>query len=189
MNRRLTELAHEAVRAVLGPGEVAVDATAGNGHDTAFLARLVGPSGRVFAFDIQPEALTRTAARIGNAGAVTLLARDHAEMAAAIPREFHGQVGAVMFNLGYRPGGPPEVVTRRETTCRAISAGLQLLRPGGVLTVIAYTGHPGGKAEAVAVADLLWALPDPPFHVTEERPRCRTLAPWLFVVHRRVQAV
>lgn len=189
MHRRLTELAHEAVRAVLGPGEVAIDATAGNGHDTAFLARLVGPSGRVFAFDIQPEALARTAARVGNTKAITLLVQDHAEMATAIPHEFHGRVAAIMFNLGYRPGGPPEIITRPETTCRAISAGLHLLRPGGVLTVIAYTGHPGGETEAVAVADLLRALPDPPFRVSEERPLSKTPAPWLFVVHRSAEAV
>jgi hypothetical protein len=49
MNRgalpRPTEFAHDVVRRVLRPGEVAVDATVGNGHDTEFLARLAGPGG------------------------------------------------------------------------------------------------------------------------------------------------
>lgn len=38
---------------VLRPGDVAVDATAGNGHDTLFLAQAVGPSGTVYAIDVQ----------------------------------------------------------------------------------------------------------------------------------------
>ena len=45
------------------PGETVVDATAGNGHDTIFLSRLVGPSGRVIAFDIDPQARIETEAR------------------------------------------------------------------------------------------------------------------------------
>lgn len=35
------------------PGDTVVDATCGNGHDTLCLARAVGPSGTVFAFDVQ----------------------------------------------------------------------------------------------------------------------------------------
>ena len=38
---------------VVEPGDFVIDATMGNGHDTAFLAELVGPSGEVFAFDIK----------------------------------------------------------------------------------------------------------------------------------------
>ena len=54
---RLTRLAHDAVRATLAPGAFAVDATAGNGHDTLFLAEAVGPGGR------EPSRSSRTASR------------------------------------------------------------------------------------------------------------------------------
>ena len=54
---RPTELAHHWVRRVVEPGETVIDATAGNGHDSVFLARLVGPSGRLLAFDVPPAAL------------------------------------------------------------------------------------------------------------------------------------
>src|SRR5580698_1068537 len=90
---RLTELAHAAVRAVLQPGEAAVDATAGNGHDSRFLCECVGPGGRVFAFDIQPEARLRTIVAIGNAVNVTLLPIDHAAMRVVIPTEYCGRIG------------------------------------------------------------------------------------------------
>ena len=179
---RLTELAHAAVRRVLAVGEVAIDATAGNGHDTRLLAELVGPAGRVFAFDIQPEALACTAKELGDTSNVTLLARDHAEMRDAIPPELHGRIGAVMFNLGYLPGGDKSITTQPASTLKAISSALELLRPGGVLTVIAYIGHPGGAKEAEAVAELLGAF------LTREEQAEESVsgAPRLFVVHKRL---
>jgi predicted methyltransferase len=154
---RLTELAHLAVRELLAPGETAIDATAGNGRDTLFLARVVGPGGRVFAFDVQEAALGRTAQLLFAAGVriVTLILGDHAGMARAIPAEFRTRVGAVMFNLGYRPGGEKSLVTRPESTVPAIETGLALLRPGGVLTVVAYPDHTGGADEADAVRAFL----------------------------------
>ena len=45
-----------------------VDATCGNGGDTAFLCRLTAPEGRVLGFDIQPEAIASTRARLEQAG-------------------------------------------------------------------------------------------------------------------------
>ncbi len=150
---RLTEHAHAAVREVLRPGETAVDATAGNGHDTRFLSGIVGPAGHVFAFDIQPEAIARTAAwGLAN---VTLSQRSHAELASAIPMEHHGRIGAVMFNLGYLPGGDKSVRTVAESTEAALRAGLALLRPGGILSAMAYTGHPGGLDEVAVIERVL----------------------------------
>lgn len=179
---RQTELAHDAVRAVLRPGETAVDATAGNGHDTEFLARLVGPAGRVFAFDVQPAALDRTAARLRAAGLgnVTLFCRDHAELAAAVPAGCAGRVGAAMFNLGYLPGGDKSVITRPDSTRAALSAALGLLRPGGVLTVVAYPGHPGGADDLAAVRRFVGSLPDGT-DIREISPG-RATGPALFVV-------
>lgn len=40
---RPTALAHAWLRALLCPGDHAVDATLGNGHDALFLAQCVGP--------------------------------------------------------------------------------------------------------------------------------------------------
>jgi predicted methyltransferase len=180
---RLTELAHDAVRAVLRPGEMAVDATAGNGHDTLFLARQVGPDGRVFAFDVQATALNRTADLLANTGLwhVALFERDHAELATALPADRRGRVGAVMFNLGYLPGGDKTIATRPESTLRAIASALPLLRPGGVLTIVAYAGHPGGADEAAAVRQFLQAL-QPPRYALSESPSENATGPTLFVI-------
>jgi predicted methyltransferase len=152
-------LAAEALR----PGDTAVDATVGNGVDTLFLARAVGPRGRVFAFDIQREALEsarrRFAAEGADDAAVVWLMRNHAEMREAIPAALHGRLGAAMFNLGYLPGGDPAVVTRPDSTVAALEAAAELLRPRGVLTVVVYPGHPGGEEEAEAVVRWAHELP------------------------------
>lgn len=183
--QRLTELAHAAMREVLLPGEVAIDATAGNGHDTRFLAELVGPTGHVFAFDIQPAAVDRTALTVQGFANVTLLNRDHAEMLEAIPEPHRGRVAAVMFNLGYLPGGDKAVTTQPASTLRTLSAALALLRPGGVVTVIAYPGHPGGAAEAESVAAMLAALPSGVWEYREvQSQNDNPSAPRLFVVHK-----
>ena len=60
-------LSHLLLQRFVHPGDRVVDATCGNGHDTLLLAGLAGPCGRVWAFDIQPEALDATAARLAEA--------------------------------------------------------------------------------------------------------------------------
>jgi len=150
----ISDEAKERVAQVLQQGEVAVDATMGNGWDTLFLAEQVGPKGLVFGFDVQQEAVTATEKRLRRADLLecgTLLLRGHQEMAEIVP----AGVGAVMFNLGYLPYAKREVVTRAETTLAALDAAAELLRVGGLLTVICYRGHAGGQEEARAVLD--WA--------------------------------
>lgn len=155
----LTALAQQQVRQVLRPGDWAVDATAGNGHDTAFLADCVGPSGQVFAFDRQQAALEATRQRLQERGLRAELIRgNHADLLRLLPEDACGRLGAVMFNLGYLPGGDKAIVTRSDSTCTALDAALTQLRPGGIVTLVAYRGHPGGAEEALAVENHLRML-------------------------------
>lgn len=152
---RLTDIAHRKVALVAGAGDILVDATAGNGLDTLFLAELAGPDGRVYAFDIQTIALERTRDRLESAGLsrrVTLIKEGHEALCEALPAVVRGHVAAVMFNLGYLPRGNRALVTRTESTLAALEQAAVCLRPAGALAVIAYPGHPGGAEEADAVA-------------------------------------
>ncbi|RYD26611.1 MAG: methyltransferase domain-containing protein, partial [Verrucomicrobiaceae bacterium] len=65
---RPTDLAQQIIRRIVSAGDTAIDATAGNGHDTLFLAELVGEEGRVLAFDVQEAAIGSSRARIFKAG-------------------------------------------------------------------------------------------------------------------------
>ena len=131
----------------LREGDTAVDFTMGNGNDTLFLSKAVGESGRVYAFDIQEEALTSTRAHLEANGApenYTLICASHHRV-----KEFvEGPIKAGMFNLGYLPrSGRKAVTTMRETTMPAVEAALELLAPDGVLIVAIYPGHEEGALE------------------------------------------
>ncbi len=144
---RVTEMVHELVSRRLRPGHAAVDATVGNGHDTLFLARCVGPGGRVEGFDIQPEAIAAARSRTAGLPQVRLHCRGHEHMGEIAA----GPVEAVLFNLGYLPSGDKRVITRSDTTLAALDAALGLLSPSGLLSVVVYPGHPGGGEESDAV--------------------------------------
>lgn len=142
--------AHRIVEQHLNAGDVAIDATTGNGYDTVFLARTVGTAGRVYGFDIQTQALVNTFQRLLQhdlQNRVCLRLASHALMSSYIPPEKHGLVRAIMFNLGYLPGADKAVITRFDSTLAALQAALGLLAAGGVITVLAYPGHRGGDAE------------------------------------------
>jgi len=150
-------LAAEILRAVLSPGDRAIDATMGNGHDTALLCSLVGPEGRVYAFDVQPAALEATRRRLaeeGIAGQAELFLLGHEHMREAVGEP----VKAIVFNLGWLPGGDHRITTLTETTLPAIQQALALLLPMGVLVICVYPGHPEGEREQEMVTRLLSSL-------------------------------
>lgn len=172
MQLRVTEAVHLLVADVVKPGDVVIDATAGNGHDTAFLADRVGEEGHVFAFDVQSEALQSTAERLQGRGLlerVDLVRASHERMADYVDPDGPG-IGAVMFNLGYLPGGADRTtMTRPITTTAAIDASLNMLRPGGIVSVVCYRGHEGGIEESEAVMSLAEALDLKRFRVSTYR--------------------
>jgi predicted methyltransferase len=148
---RPTALAQEILKTLIRPGDLAIDATAGNGHDTLFLAECVGPNGQVLAFDVQEAALSSARSRIeaaGLAARVNFLHVSHVEMAAYAPRE---SAAVIFFNLGYLPGENHDLTTESATTLAALEVAADLIRPGGALSILCYPGHPAGAAEAMAV--------------------------------------
>lgn len=188
-------MAHRLVGERLSSGGIAVDATTGNGIDTAFLAKTVGPKGAVYGFDIQEAALEATRRRVeGECGAgqvpgLTLWLASHERMKELIPAESHGSVSAVMFNLGYLPGAEAEnaraVTTRTDSTLAALEAAMELLKPKGALTVVVYPGHGGGDAEAEAVAEWAERLPASLGQAVYYRMAQKKAAPYLIAVEKK----
>lgn len=146
-------------RDIIVPGDTAIDATAGNGHDTLFLAEAVGPEGRVLAFDVQEVAIASARARIGAAGyagRVEFFQKSHAVMA---EHAAEGSVAAVVFNLGYLPGADHTVATG-DDTLTALETAARLIKNGGALSVVCYPGHEGGEDEAAEVEAWMISLTD-----------------------------
>ncbi|MCW1928574.1 class I SAM-dependent methyltransferase [Bhargavaea beijingensis] len=155
---RVLAQARKLMEQTVRPGETVVDATAGNGHDTLFLAELAGPGGHVLAFDIQQEALDSTRIRLGAlAGRADLILDSHDRVADYT----EGPVGGAMFNLGFLPNvGDRSVITQPDTTVSAVHNVLGLLKKGGLITVCVYDGHEGGDRERDALLAYASRLPE-----------------------------
>lgn len=152
------------------PGDIVVDATLGNGHDTEFLAKLVGPKGHVYGFDIQEQAILNTSKRLEEqllSQQVTLFQHGHENIKASIPTDFHGHVTGAIFNLGYLPGGDKAIVTRPSTTISAIKQLLDILAIEGIIVLVIYHGHPEGAIERDALIQYVKSIDQKKAHVIQ----------------------
>ncbi|QDP99842.1 rRNA methyltransferase [Lysinibacillus fusiformis] len=162
--QRVLQYAQQLLTDAIEVGDTVVDATAGNGHDTLFLAQLVGDDGQVFAFDVQKSAVDATLYRLlDNAleHRALVLHTGHEHVAKHVQKP----VTAAIFNLGYLPGSDHDIITKPNTTILAITDLLQLLKIGGIIVLVIYHGHPGGKEERDAVIEYVSHLPQKYVHV------------------------
>lgn len=155
-NIQVTEYCRHFMTLQVKPGDVCIDATVGNGHDTEYLARLVGDEGKVIGFDIQKDALDSAALQLGNLLSRTELHLESHENMDKYAAE--GTVSLIVFNFGYLPGGDHSVATRKETSIPAVKTGLQLLRKGGVMVLCVYSGGDSGFEERDAVLNFAAGL-------------------------------
>ncbi|WP_456266561.1 MULTISPECIES: class I SAM-dependent methyltransferase [unclassified Bacillus (in: firmicutes)] len=184
--KRMLPFSKELLELACQKGDIVIDATMGNGHDTLYLADLVGTDGQVFAFDVQEEALQQTSKRLGGQYSYVHLIHDgHEKLADHLPKYAYGQIAGAVFNLGYLPGGDKAVTTQAHTTIEAIKQLLEWLKPGGLIVLVIYHGHPEGKREKEVLLDYCRSLPheevqvlsyqymniqnDPPFVVAIEK--------------------
>lgn len=147
-------IATDCMQRLLQPGDRVIDATMGNGHDTLLLCQLVGETGHVDAFDIQPDAVERTRALLTEHG-MLLRAELHLAGHEQIGTLVHQPIRAAMFNLGWLPGGDKSITTLWDTTRTALTACMALLLPGGVISLCVYPGHEAGDQERMALLSLL----------------------------------
>ena len=145
-------LSKEICRLKIKTGDIVVDATMGNGNDTAFLCKLVGEEGKVYAFDIQKEAIENTEDRL-----LKLNIRDRAELIhdghENIDEYVSEKVKLIIFNLGYLPRGDHEVTTKSETTISSIKKSLDILDKYGTIILVMYPGHDSGLQEKLSIGE------------------------------------
>ena len=157
-NYQITNWVHHFLEDHVQPGDICMDATMGNGNDTALLSRLVGEKGRVVAFDIQQMAIDNTRERLKKEECpqnYELVLDSHETMGDYAEEN---TVSCITFNLGYLPGGDHSKATKGESSIRAIETGLALLKKKGLMTVCIYSGGDSGFEEKDAVLAHLKAL-------------------------------
>lgn len=161
---RVIQYAQSLLKMAITEGDIAVDATAGNGHDTLFLANLVGDDGYVYAFDVQKEAVDATLHRLlDNAleHRAIVLNDGHENVAKYVTNPIAGAI----FNLGYLPGSNHAIVTKPNTTIQSLESLLKLVKVGGMIVLVVYHGHEGGKQERDEVIQFVSDLPQKYIHV------------------------
>lgn len=184
----LVKAAHDLIKDILHPGDIAIDATVGNGYDTLFLAGQIAPSGQVYGFDIQQAAIDSTREKFRHnelQDCLTLIQASHADMAEKIPEQIHSKIKAIMFNLGYLPGGDKSLITLTDSTLTALTAAARILAVDGIITLLAYPGHPGGDQETDQVRNWSEQLDNRQFAVsTIYSTEHKDTAPRLFVIRK-----
>lgn len=188
---KVTSVAHGVWRKVVKPGDTVIDATCGNGHDALELVRMVcadNASGYVYAFDVQEDALANASYLLDQRldsvqrKRVKLLRLCHSQLEKIVGET---AIRLVTFNLGYLPGGDHSVTTNVDTTIQALQASSNVLQSGGLISVVAYVGHPGGREEYDAVMNFAANLSTHAWVCSQHEWVNRPLSPRLILMLKR----
>eukprot|EP01126_Amoeba_proteus_P067477 TRINITY_DN9978_c0_g1_i2.p1 TRINITY_DN9978_c0_g1~~TRINITY_DN9978_c0_g1_i2.p1 ORF type:complete len:206 (+),score=21.88 TRINITY_DN9978_c0_g1_i2:149-766(+) len=180
---------------VCRPGAKVVDATAGNGHDALFLARSITSAGTLVCYDVQKAALETTEQRLSTIPEkerprIVYLNESHSNI-----HTLDLQPDLVVFNLGYRPGDGKtrvdvgkgdRIMTLPETTKMAVERAVKKLNPsGGLVSVLAYTGHgETGIKELEAVEEISSSLNPDEFKFFHIKLANRKSSPLLILIFK-----
>ncbi len=180
----LLDLQKSFILTHLHEGDVAVDYTMGNGHDTEFLSKTVGKNGRVYAFDIQEAAVESTRANLEKAGCeenYTLIHASHHRVKEFVTEK----VKAGMFNLGYLPGSDKKITTMHETTLAAIDAAIELMDSDSIILIAVYPGHAEGELEGRLVNEKLATLDKKQYMVACFKMVNSPTSPFFYIIEVR----
>ena len=146
-----TDLTHLLMDQVCQSTSIVVDATLGNGADSFYLAPLVQ---KIYAFDIQQEAVTTAKAQLTGWNNIVYIHDSHDQ----IDKYVLQPIDLAVFNLGWRPLGDKSITTLPATTLAALQKTFELLKPDGCIIVTFYPAHPTGKQELQVVLPWLNSL-------------------------------
>jgi len=173
------DLAHSYWKRQLIPDDTAVDATCGNGHDSKILASLVST---LYLFDIQNQAIQATKEALKDSKAeLHFYEMCHSKMKDVIPQ---GTVKLIVYNLGYLPGSDKTIKTSPQTTLESVQSSLELVTPGGMISITCYPGHSEGAQEEKELVDFARSLCPKSWCVSFEQILNRNQAPSLLIFQK-----
>lgn len=178
-NKNALKLSHAHFAAHIKEGDTVIDATCGRGRDTLLLSKLVGAHGKVYAFDIQEEAILSTQRLLSEneRDNVTLLLENHENMA-----QYVKEANAVIFNFGFLPGGDHTIFSHAETSINAIRAALSILKEDGFVSLCIYYGGDTGFEERDGILSFLSELDQKQYTVMLQSFYNRKNCPPLFAL-------
>lgn len=183
------DLAHMYWTKIVQKGDIVIDATCGNGHDTLKLCQLAieSATGKVYAFDNQESAIISTHRLLERCldaesrKRVELQLHCHSLFPYAIRPQ---SIKLIVYNLGYLPGYNKIHTTKVSTTLQSLSAAQTLLMSGGVISVTCYPGHEEGKKEQEALLDYVSKLSPLEWSCSHQVWQNRNEAPSLLLIQK-----
>lgn len=181
---------HDLWKSFLKPGSIVCDATCGNGQDSAVLASLSlsEDQGRLFCIDIQQQAIETTSATLTSLFSKKKLSnvfffhQSHENFPPEVTN-----CDLIVYNLGYLPRGCKRLTTMVESTLTSLKNALNILKPGGVITLMCYPGHEEGYLEETSLINFTSTL-DPKEHlVYHQKILNRAKAPSLLVIGKKIK--
>ncbi|MGE8206260.1 class I SAM-dependent methyltransferase [Heyndrickxia sp. NPDC080065] len=186
---KILDFAHTLLKEAINVNDIVIDATVGNGYDTAFLSHLVGSEGLVYGFDIQNEAILSAKKYLEEKNLTTnvvLFNKGHETIMNSIPMKHYGKISGAIFNLGYLPGGNKHIVTQANTTILAIKQLLEIIKPEGIIVLVIYHGHPEGAIERDAVINFVESIDQKKAHVLKYQfINQRNNPPFIIAIEKR----
>jgi len=161
----IIQYAHSLLKQSVTLGDLAIDATCGNGHDTVLLSDLVGDEGKVMAFDVQDQAIETTKEKLSNLEKenVSLIKDSHANLHSYLNDT--DLINGAIFNLGYLPRSDKSIITKGDSTITALQTILKHLKLKGITVLVVYHGHEGGQDEKVQLLNYVTNLDQKYFQV------------------------
>lgn len=184
------DLAHQHWRKFLSPGDLVVDATCGNGHDSLVLANIVlrDDQGSLIVCDIQKQAIDNTKKRLKEHLSVKQFSR--VKWRLGCHSNFHlafeeSSAKGVIYNLGYLPGGDKSITTRKSSTIKSVQEALRFVANGGIISITCYPGHAEGAVEAQEALDFVSRLSSRVWNCFYYRQINRLLSPFILFLHKK----
>ena len=169
---------HKYIRSLIRNEDITADMTAGNGNDTLFLSKL---SKKVYAFDIDKEAIRRTAKKISGRNNVVLINDSHAN----VEQYINEKIRLFIFNLGYLPNAEDSFTTSAVSTLQAFKKAYELLEENGYIVITFYLRQKGGLDEYYLLNDY---INKNRFQITETYRQDKLFSPVTYIIRKISQA-
>lgn len=139
----LIDIQNLIIKTYLSDVKVAIDATLGNGKDTINMLEMFGSEVKIYAFDIQQQALdsAKSAIKPEYHKNVVFINDSHEY----IDNYVTEKPELITFNLGYLPKSDHVIKTQSYTTLIALDKAVKMLKPGGLITIMFYVGHDNAR--------------------------------------------
>ncbi len=183
----LTQKAHSVLENFLACNKncFAIDATAGNGFDTLFLASNPNVE-KVFAFDIQEAALVNTKNLLRknciDPSKYTTFLESHENWKSSL-KEDAQKISLAVFNLGWLPNSDKKICTNASITLQTligITAHFESAKKPAILSVLSYRGHEEGEKEYGVVQNFFTSIKQ---RVEIFSDKNNVSSPVLFIAH------